>query len=86
MPGEAFRKAYIEKGIHPKVLSRTLEDSVTCVECLIPWTAAGAYMATTLGVPTMQYLPFAILNYSGMIFALIWAATGIGITKLGKGK
>ena len=86
MPGEAFRKAYIEKGIHPKVLSRTLEDSVTCVECLIPWTAAGAYMATTLGVPTMQYLPFAILNYSGMIFALIWAATGIGITKVGKGK
>lgn len=84
MPGEAFREAYIEKGLHPKVLSRTLEDSVTCTECLIPWTAAGAYMATTLGVPTLSYLPFAILNYSGMIFALIWAATGIGITKINK--
>lgn len=82
MPGEAFRSAYIQRGLHPKVLSRTLEDSVTCTECLIPWTAAGAYMATTLGVPTLSYLPFAILNYSGMIFALIWAATGIGITKI----
>ncbi|MGP1613435.1 MAG: Na+/H+ antiporter NhaC [Catonella sp.] len=84
MPGEAFKEAYIKKGLHPKVLSRTLEDSVTCTECLIPWTAAGAYMASTLGVATLSYLPFAILNYLGIIFALIWAATGIGITKLEK--
>ncbi|WP_130837977.1 Na+/H+ antiporter NhaC [Lachnoclostridium sp. Marseille-P6806] len=84
MPGEAFRDAYIKRGLHPKVLSRTLEDSVTCTECLIPWTAAGAYMATTLGVATLSYLPYAILNYSGIVFALIWAATGIGITKTSK--
>lgn len=82
MPGEALKDVYKKKGLHPKVLSRTLEDSVSCTECLIPWTAAGAYMAATLGVPTLSYLPFAVLNYSGMILALIWAATGIGITKL----
>lgn len=82
MPGEAFKSAYIKQGLHPKVLSRTLEDSVTCTECLIPWTAAGAYMASTLGVATLSYLPYAILNYSGMLFALIWAATGIGIAKI----
>jgi len=57
---------------------------VTCTECLIPWTAAGAYMATTLGVGTLNYLPYAILNYSGMIFALVWALTGIGIARAGK--
>lgn len=84
MPGEAFKDAYIKMGLHPKVLSRTLEDSVTCTECLIPWTAAGAYMASTLGVDTLHYLPYAILNYSGMIFALVWALTGIGIVKLNK--
>jgi Na+/H+ antiporter nhaC len=82
MPGEAFKDAYIKMGLHPKVLSRTLEDSVTCTECLIPWTAAGAYMASTLGVDTLHYLPYAILNYSGMIFALVLALTGIGIAKL----
>lgn len=82
MPGEALKDVYKKKGLHPKVLSRTLEDSVSCTECLIPWTAAGAYMAATLGVPTLSYLPFAVLNYSGMILALIWAATGVGITKL----
>lgn len=84
MPGEALKNVYKKKGLHPKVLSRTLEDSVSCVECLIPWTAAGAYMAATLGVLTLTYLPFAILNYSGIFLSLIWAATGIGITTLNK--
>lgn len=47
--------------------------------------AAGVYMATTLGVPTLEYLPWAILCYKGVIFALILAATGIGISKIKKG-
>ena len=82
MPGEMLREAYIRRGLHPKVLTRTLEDSVTVTEALIPWTAAGAYMAGTLGVPTLTYAPWAILNWSGMIFAAIWAVTGIGVKKI----
>jgi len=85
LPGEMFSKTYIKKGLHPKNLSRTLEDSATVTEPIVPWTAAGVYMATTLGVPTLEYLPWAILCYTGVIFALIWAATGIGITKIKKG-
>lgn len=82
MPGEMLREAYIKRGLHPKVLTRTLEDSVTVTEALIPWTAAGAYMAGTLGVSTLAYAPWAILNWSGMIFAMIWAVTGIGVKKI----
>ena len=52
VPGEMFAKTYIKKGLQPKNLSRTLEDSATVVEPIVPWTAAGVYMATTLGVPT----------------------------------
>ena len=85
IPGEMFSKSYIKRGLHPKNLSRTLEDSATVTEPIVPWTAAGVYMATTLGVPTLQYLPWAILCYTGVIFALIWAATGIGISKIKKG-
>lgn len=82
MPGEVLRPAYIRRGLAPKVLSRTLEDSVSVTECLLPWTAAGAYMAGTLGVATLEYLPWAIFNWSGMIIALVLAGTGIGITYL----
>lgn len=85
IPGEMFSKSYIKRGLQPKNLSRTLEDSATVTEPIVPWTAAGVYMATTLGVPTLQYLPWAILCYTGVIFALIWAATGIGISKIKKG-
>ena len=79
---ELFKKVYLERNLHPKNLSRTLEDSGTVLVPLIPWSAAGAYMAATLGVETLTYLPWAVLNYTGIIFAIIWAITGIGITKI----
>ncbi|MGL4402622.1 MAG: Na+/H+ antiporter NhaC [Fusobacteriaceae bacterium] len=82
IPGELFKEAYTKKGLHAKNLSRTLEDSGTVIVPLIPWSAAGAYMAATLGVPTLEYLPWAILNYAGIVFAIIFAITGIGITKI----
>lgn len=82
LPGESFRDAYIRMGVHPNVLARTIEDSVTVIEPLLPWTSAGAYMAGTLGVMTVDYLPWATFNYLGIVFALILAATGIGITKI----
>lgn len=85
IPGEMFRNTYIKRGLEPRNLSRTLEDAATVIEPITPWTAAGVYMATTLGVPTLSYLPWACLNYTGIIFALIWAATGIGIMKIKKG-
>ena len=85
IPGEMFHSTYIKRGLEPRNLSRTLEDAATVIEPITPWTAAGVYMATTLGVPTLSYLPWACLNYTGIIFALIWAATGIGIMKIEKG-
>ena len=50
--GEMFRDAYKERGLAAKNLSRTLEDAGTVVVPLIPWSAAAAYMASTLGVET----------------------------------
>ncbi len=84
LPGEMFKETYKKFGLAPTNLSRTAEDAGTVVEPILPWTAAGVYMATMLGVPTLEYLPYAFLNYTGMIFALIWAATGIGISHLPK--
>lgn len=82
IPGEALKSAYVKRGLHTKNLSRSIEDSVTIIEPILPWTAAGAYMAGTLGVATVSYLPWAVLCYTGIIFAVIWAATGIGIAKI----
>jgi len=82
IPGEMFRDLYKARGLHAKNLSRTLEDSGTCVVPLVPWSIAGTYMATTLGVPTLEYIPWAILCYTSFIFAIIFGYTGFGIAKL----
>ena len=82
IPGEMFSKSYIKRGLDPKNLSRTLEDSATVVEPIVPWTAAGKYMATTVGVATLTYLPYAILCYTGVLFAILWGYTGFGIAKI----
>jgi NhaC family Na+:H+ antiporter len=82
IPAEMLRSAYIKRGLHPKNLSRTVEDSATIIEPILPWTAAGAYMAGTLGVATLTYLPWAILCWSGIFFAMLWGVTGFGIAGL----
>ena len=82
IPGEMFKDAYKERGLAAKNLSRTLEDAGTVFVPLVPWSAAGAYMTATLGVETLDYLPWAILCYTGFIFAIIWGFTGFGIAKL----
>ena len=85
MIGGLFRGEYIKRGLETKNLSRTLEDSITVVEPLVPWSLAGVYMTSTLGVPTAQYAPWACLCYTGVIFAIIWGFTGFGIAKIKKG-
>lgn len=82
IPGEMFREAYKARGLAAKNLSRTLEDAGTVFVPLVPWSAAGAYMTATLGVETLDYLPWAVLCYTGFIFAIIWGYTGFGIAKL----
>ena len=81
IPGELFQNAYRKMGLDTKNLSRTIEDAGTIIEPLVPWTAAGIYMASTLGVATLDYLPWAIQCYTGVIFAIMYGFTGFGIAK-----
>jgi len=79
IPGELFAPAYKTRGLAAKNLSRTTEDSGTVVVPLVPWSMAGVFMAGTLGVPTLTYLPWAVMCYLGMVFALIYGFTGFAI-------
>ncbi len=84
IPSELFRDTYKRMQLDAKNLSRTIEDAGTVIEPLVPWTNAGVFMAATLGVSCLDYLPWAVQNYLGVFFAMICAATGIGIAKIKK--
>ncbi len=84
MPGRMFKSAFDEKGLHPRMLSRTLEDAGTLVSVLIPWNTCGAYHSGVLGVSTFEYAPYAFLNYLNPIIASAMTFMGIGIFWRGK--
>ena len=59
LPARMFKKAIAERGLAPVVLSRAVGASGTPTSALIPWNSCGAYyMAATLGVATLSYLPY----------------------------
>ena len=76
VPGRMFAPVYAQRGLHPKVLSRTLEDSGTVTSPLVPWNTCGAYMSTVLGVATMAYLPFAFFNLISPFMGILQGAIG----------
>ncbi|UCF65973.1 MAG: Na+/H+ antiporter NhaC [bacterium] len=80
IPGELFAPLYKEKNLAAKNLSRTTEDSGTVIVPLIPWSMAAVFMSGTLGVSTLDYLPWTFMNYIGFLFALIYGFTGLAIS------
>lgn len=82
VPGRMYATAFRERGLHPKNLSRALEDGGTLTSALVPWNTCGAFMAATLAVSTTAYLPYAVFNYVNPLVAILYAAFGISMTRL----
>jgi NhaC family Na+:H+ antiporter len=78
---QLFGKSYQAAGLRKNMLSRSVEEGSTLTTGLIPWTTAGAFYAVTLGVPVLDYLPYAFLNYLNPLVSITMAALGIGILR-----
>ncbi|MEA3450635.1 MAG: Na+/H+ antiporter NhaC [Bacteroidota bacterium] len=82
VPGRMYANTYKKMNLKPEVLSRTLEDSGTVTSVLIPWNTGGATQSRVLGVPTLEYLPFAFFNYISPIMTVFFAYANIKIRRL----
>lgn len=80
--GRMYENAYAKQGLHPKNLSRSLEDAGTLTSALVPWNTCGAFMASTLNVATFTYAPYAVLNWVNPIISAIYGFTGYTIVNL----
>ncbi len=79
IPGRMFKTKYEKSGLAPRMLSRSLEDCGTLTSVLIPWNVCGGYAAAVLGVPTLAYAPYAVLNWLTPIVAITMTYFAIGI-------
>jgi NhaC family Na+:H+ antiporter len=86
VPGRMFASSFKKYGLHPKNLSRTLEDTATVTSPLIPWNTCGATHAGVLGISTFIYLPYCFFNLISPIMTLIFAYGNIKIAKLSTNK
>lgn len=82
IPGRMYKKAFDKMKLHPKNLSRCLENSATLTSPLIPWNTCGAFMHATLGVSPLLYLPYAILNLAVPVVSIFYGYTGITMEKV----
>ena len=82
VPGRMYRAEFEKRKLHPKNLSRALEDSGTLTSALIPWNTCGAFMASALGVPTLVYMPFAFFNYTNPVISAFYGFTGFTIVRI----
>lgn len=83
LPGNAFQDAYAKAGLHPKNLSRVLEDAGAVVNPLVPWSVCGVFLTSVLGVATVDYVPFAFFCLLSPLLTVIYGMTGFTITPLG---
>ena len=77
--GNMYRTLYRRHGMEARLLSRTLEDSISVTSVLIPWNSCGVTQSMVLGVPTLVYLPYCIFNYLSPLMSLAMAITGFKI-------
>ena len=82
VPARMFRSAYVKFGLHPKNLSRAVEDAGTVTSVLIPWNSGGAFHSGVLGVSTLSYLPFCFFNILSPVVSIFLGALNLTITRI----
>lgn len=80
--GNLYKKIYNRNRLESKLLSRSLEDSVSVTSVLIPWNSCGVTQSAVLGVSTLTYLPYCIFNILSPLMSITMAWTGYRIRRL----
>jgi Na+:H+ antiporter, NhaC family len=80
LTGEAFKQKFDALNMHPKNLARTIEDAGTVVNPLVPWSVCGLFIASTLDVSVLSYVPFAFFCLLSPLMTILFGWLKITIT------
>lgn len=79
IPGRAFAPVFKERGLHLRVLSRTVEDGGVIASPLVPWSVHAFYILGILGVSAYDFAPYAIMCWLVPVFSILYGYTGFAI-------
>ena len=81
LTGKSLESQYKKLGYKKKNLARAIEDTGTVVNPLVPWGVSGVFLASVLGVPVVEYVPYAFFCLICPLLTIISGVTHIGISK-----
>jgi NhaC family Na+:H+ antiporter len=84
LPGRLFRAEFLKRGLAPVFLSRVIGDSAIVTSPLVPWNSCGAYMAATLGVPTLGYAAFCFFNLLNPALTILFSFCAFRVIRTGE--
>lgn len=79
--GNLYRENFKERGLKPELLSRLLEEGGTLMQCFIPWSTSGVFIAETLGVTAAEYAGYAVLNWVNPLLSIVLSMFGIFVLR-----
>jgi Na+:H+ antiporter, NhaC family len=82
LTGNTFAEHFKKAGLHPKNLSRVLEDAGTVVNPLVPWSVCGVFLSGVLGVSTLEYVPFSFFCLLSPVLTFAAGFTGKTVTRI----
>lgn len=72
LPAKSLDKAYDNLGLSRSILCRSIANAVFFAP-MVPWGSGGVYVTLTLGVATMQYIPYYFIGYLSPLFCILFA-------------
>ena len=71
LPGESFKEAFDHHNLPRTALTRVLNDAGAAINAVVPWSVSGIFIAGTLRVNPLDFIPFAIFPFLVTVLCIL---------------
>lgn len=71
LPGESFKETFDHHNLPRTALTRVLNDAGAAINAVVPWSVSGVFIAGTLRVNPLDFIPFAIFPFLVTVLCIL---------------
>ncbi|AYC10137.1 Na(+)/H(+) antiporter NhaC [Ligilactobacillus salivarius] len=71
LPGESFKEAFDHHNLPRTALTCVLNDAGAAINAVVPWSVSGVFIAGTLRVNPLDFIPFAIFPFLVTVLCIL---------------